>query len=194
MEPLTVAEPEAEIAEARRPDPADPGWPAPGTRLSSGRGRTITEADLVGFASATGDWHPQHVDAAWADASIFGERVAHGMAVLSYSVGLIGFDPERIAALRALDGVRFKRPVRVGETISVDAVVRDVRPLEPPLALVTLDWVVRVDGGPAAIKARVSVIWRGDGRDAAPDARAPGASEASEADDIDILYPGGLLL
>ena len=69
-----------------------------GTRLEPRR--TITEADLVSFAAITGDWHPQHVDAEWAAQSRFGERIAHGMLVLSYSVGLMGFDPERVVALR----------------------------------------------------------------------------------------------
>ena len=82
-------------------------------------GGTITEADLVSFAALTGDWHPQHADAEWAAAGRFGERVAHGMLVLSYAVGLVPFDPERVVALRGLDSVTFKRPVRIGDTIRV---------------------------------------------------------------------------
>ena len=39
---------------------------APGERFTT-RGRTVTEADVVGFAALTGDWHPQHADAEWAD-------------------------------------------------------------------------------------------------------------------------------
>ena len=30
-------------------------------------GRTVTEADLVSFSALSGDWHPQHADADWAD-------------------------------------------------------------------------------------------------------------------------------
>ena len=51
--------------------------------------------------------------------SRFGERVAHGMLVLSYAVGLVPFDPERVVALRGLDSVTFKRPVLIGDTIRV---------------------------------------------------------------------------
>ena len=51
------------------------------TRFAT-RGRTVTEADVVAFAAQTGDFHPQHVDAAWAAAAPFGERIAHGMLVL----------------------------------------------------------------------------------------------------------------
>ena len=56
------------------------------------RGRTITESDLVQFSALTGDWHPQHADAEFAAESRFGERIAHGMLVLSYSVGLIDYE------------------------------------------------------------------------------------------------------
>ena len=73
---------------------------------------------MVGFATLSGDMHPQHTDRAWARDSPFGERVAHGMLVLSYAVGLIPFDPDRVAALRGLDGVVFKRPVVLGDTFS----------------------------------------------------------------------------
>ena len=46
-------------------------------------------------------------DADWAAHSAFGERIAHGMLVLSYAVGLVGFDPERVMALRRIsDAVR----------------------------------------------------------------------------------------
>jgi len=85
------------------------------------RGRTITEADVAAFASLTGDRHPQHTDAAWAEESPFGERIAHGMLVLSYAVGLVDFDPERVMALRRVEDVVFKRPVKLGDTIHVRA-------------------------------------------------------------------------
>jgi acyl dehydratase len=66
-------------------------------------GRTITEGDLVSFSALTGDWHPQHSDVEWAMGSQFSERVAHGMLVLSYSIGLAPLDPDRVVALRGFD-------------------------------------------------------------------------------------------
>jgi 3-hydroxybutyryl-CoA dehydratase len=81
----------------------------PGQRFTT-RARTITESDVVAFATLTGDLHPQHVDADWAAASRFGERVAHGMLVLSYAVGLVPLDPDRVVALRRVREAVFKRP------------------------------------------------------------------------------------
>jgi 3-hydroxybutyryl-CoA dehydratase len=43
--------------------------------------RTITEADIVQFACLTGDFHPVHTNAEFAEASIFEQRVVHGLLV-----------------------------------------------------------------------------------------------------------------
>ncbi len=128
-----------------------------GATLTS-RARTITETDLVSFAALTGDWHPQHADAEWAASSRFGERIAHGMLVLSYSIGLIAFDPDRVVALRALEGVTFKRPVAIGETIRVEAEVAETTPLDDGHELVTLRWRVLGAGDRLAVRAKVQVV------------------------------------
>lgn len=124
------------------------------------RGRTITEADVVGFAALSGDWHPQHADAEWAKRSRFGGRLAHGMLVLSYAVGLAPIDPDRVVALRGLDGVVFKRPVRIGDTIHVDGRVEELRPLDPGLGVVAFLWKIVNQEGATAVRARVSALWR----------------------------------
>ena len=131
----------------------------PGATLI-GRARTITETDLVSFAALTGDWHPQHADAEWAATSRFGERIAHGMLVLSYSIGLVGFDPGRVVALRGLDSVTFKRPVTIGETIRVEAEVEDATPLDDGHELVTLRWRVLGADDRLAVRARVQIVHR----------------------------------
>ncbi len=48
-------------------------------------GRTITDADILLFAAVSTDTNPVHLDAEAAKASVFKERVAHGML----SAGLI---------------------------------------------------------------------------------------------------------
>jgi 3-hydroxybutyryl-CoA dehydratase len=91
-------------------------------------GRTVTEADVVAFASLTGDFHPQHVDAEWAGQSVFGERVAHGLLILSMAAGMVDFDPAEVIALRAVRDAVFKRPVRLGDTIHVETRRGEVEP------------------------------------------------------------------
>jgi 3-hydroxybutyryl-CoA dehydratase len=126
-------------------------------------GRTITESDLVSFAALTGDWHPQHADAAWAARSEFGERIAHGMLVLSFAVGLAPIDPDRVAALRGIDAVTFKRPVRIGDTIHVEGRIEELRPVGEQAGLVTCLWRVVNQAGELAARARVTIVWRRDG-------------------------------
>ena len=133
--------------------------PELGAELTT-RGRTITETDLVSFSSLTGDWHPQHADAEWAANGRFGERVAHGMLVLSYALGLMPFDPERVVALRGLDSVTFKRPVRIGDTIRLHSTVERVRELDAEHSLVTLGWQVINQDGRTVVRARVEALWR----------------------------------
>jgi 3-hydroxybutyryl-CoA dehydratase len=159
----------------------------PGARLT-GRSRTITEADLVSFAALTGDWHPQHSDAEWAAESRFGERIAHGMLVLSYSIGLLGFDPERVVALRGLDSVTFKRPVAIGETIRVEADVEEATPLDDGHELVTLRWRV-LSGDRLAVRARVQVVHRTPAEVANGNAAEPGLTVTAEG-----LYGDRVLL
>ena len=50
--------------------------------------RTISEADIMAFASISGDWNAIHVDAEYAKTAGFGERVAHGLLVLSIASSL----------------------------------------------------------------------------------------------------------
>jgi acyl dehydratase len=133
--------------------------PEPGAELTT-RGRTITESDLVSFSALTGDWHPQHADAEWAANGRFGERVAHGMLVLSYALGLMPFDPERVVALRGLDSVSFKRPVHIGDTIRLRSTVERVRELDDEHSLVTLGWRVVNQEGRTVVRAKVEALWR----------------------------------
>src|SRR4051794_34696313 len=132
-----------------------------GERFATG-GRTLTEADVVLFAGLSGDTHPQHTDAEWSARSRFGERIAHGMLVLSYAVGLVPFDPERILALRSVRDAVFKRPVRLGETISADGSVLALQPLDDRAGLVTLG--LRIVNGDHRLvcRASVEVLWKRD--------------------------------
>jgi acyl dehydratase len=147
---------------------------APGERFVS-RGRTVTETDVVSFAALTGDWHPQHSDAEWAADSVFGERIAHGMLVLSFAVGLVPLDPDRVMALRSVSDAVFKRPVRLGDTVRVEGEIATVRPVSDEAGLVTLAWAIRNQRAELVCRARVDVLWR---RDAVP----AGASAPAQSD------------
>lgn len=162
-----------------------------GAAISS-RGRTIGEGDVISFAALTGDWHPQHADAEWAAESPFGERIAHGMLILSYALGLLPIDPERVVALRGIRSVVFKRPVAIGTTIRVEAEVSGLRPLDSEHGLVEL--ALRVRDGERRLVARglLEVLWRRD-----PElARVEAAGRPAELAEIELspLAAGRVLL
>ncbi|MEN3122057.1 MaoC/PaaZ C-terminal domain-containing protein [Janibacter terrae] len=52
------------------------------------QGRTITEADLVGFAGWSWDTNPVHTDAVHTADGRFGRPIAHGVLGLSVAMGL----------------------------------------------------------------------------------------------------------
>lgn len=85
--------------------------------------RTITETDVVLFASLTGDWHPLHTDATYASTTGFGERIAHGMLTISIGMVLVLrlgqhiYLPTSFIAMSGIDALRFTAPVKLGDTI-----------------------------------------------------------------------------
>jgi 3-hydroxybutyryl-CoA dehydratase len=149
-----------------------------GARLAS-PGRTITESDLVSFSALTGDWHPQHADAEWAAAGPFGERIAHGMMVLSYALGLLPIDPDRVVALRGLRNAVFKRPVPIGATIAVEAEIAGLTALDPGHGLVELSLRVRDADGRLVARGMPEALWR---REPAATAASSNGASAPEAE------------
>ncbi len=143
--------------------------------------RVVTEADVIAFAELTGDHHPQHVDARWAESSIFGERIAHGLLVLSLAMGLAPIGPENVLALRRLRDVVFKRPVAFGDVIRARLVVRDLTGLSPDRGLVALRLVVTVNGS-TAITAVLDVLWRCEAADLPHSAATPVDQSAQQAE------------
>lgn len=101
------------------------------------KGRTITEADLVNFAALTWDTYPLHVDADWAANTMFGERIAHGMLVLSYAAGLVPMQPGPIVAFYGMEKVRFFAPTKIGDTIRVNVELTDKEERDENVGLAT---------------------------------------------------------
>ncbi|HZY44831.1 MAG TPA: MaoC/PaaZ C-terminal domain-containing protein [Anaerolineae bacterium] len=90
-------------------------------------GRTISEADIMAFAGLSGDWNAIHIDAEYAKTAGFGERVAHGLLVLSIASGLamqMGFLDRTVEAFTALDW-KFRAPTKIGDTIHLEAEVKE---------------------------------------------------------------------
>jgi len=93
------------------------------------RGRTITESDLVQFAGLTGDYNPMHTDKEYAEGTIMGQRVAHGLLSLSFAVGQafqLGILERTVLAFRELE-MKFSVPVFIGDTIRAELTVNETK-------------------------------------------------------------------
>ena len=136
------------------------------------RGRTIGEADITAFATLTGDTHPQHTDAEWAAGSRFGERIAHGLLVISYASGLMPFDPERIVALRRVGDAVFKQPVKIGDTLHVEGRITGKTELDESHGLVETRWRVVNQRERLVALTTVELVWRRDSMPRVEETRA----------------------
>ena len=122
--------------------------------------RTISDEDIMSFARLTGDMHPQHTDAGWAAGSRFGERIAHGLLVQAFAVGLMQFDPERVVALRRVGDAVFKLPVKIGDSVHVESQVVATREVDDDTELVEQRWRVVNQDGRMVLRMNVEVVCR----------------------------------
>ena len=122
--------------------------------------RTVRERDILEFAALTGDSHPQHVDPEWAAGSRFGEQIAHGLLVLSFAVGLLPLDPDRVVALRRVGDAVFKQPVKIGDTLHVEGEIARTQELDQEHGLVEARLRIVNQHGRLAVRAGVELVWR----------------------------------
>ena len=117
----------------------------PGQSITS-PARTITEADVVPFAALSGDWNAIHTDAVYAAEHAFGQRVAHGLLIMSIASGLamrLGFLEETALAFREIGDWKFSLPVYIGDTVRLRATVTETKAMP------------RLGGGLVSLKVEV---------------------------------------
>jgi 3-hydroxybutyryl-CoA dehydratase len=86
-------------------------------------GRTITEADVVGFAGMSGDYNQIHTDAVYSKGTPAGARIAHGLLVMSIASGLVvltGMMEGTVLVFREIKNWKFIKPVYFNTTIHVE--------------------------------------------------------------------------
>lgn len=96
-----------------------------GDRMTTRR-RTVEMADIMNFATLTGDFYPLHIDAVAGAETRFGSRIAHGPLTFALAVGLVGMTNwygDAIVALKEITGLRATAPVLPGDTLHVVATV-----------------------------------------------------------------------
>lgn len=79
--------------------------------------KTVTEADVVNFAGTSGDFNPLHINAEYAEKTMFKGRIAHGALVASF-ISAAGVSFVGIGAIYISQYSKFLAPVRIGDTIT----------------------------------------------------------------------------
>jgi len=124
--------------------------------------RTITESDIVNFAGISGDFFYAHMDDIAAKESLFQKRVAHGYFIISAAAGLfVDPAPGPVLANYGLEGLRFIRPVYIGDTIRVrltckQKTIKDVPEDQPRQGVVA--WDVEVENQAQELVATYTVL------------------------------------
>jgi acyl dehydratase len=89
-----------------------------------------SRADVVTFAGLSGDYNPLHTDSEFGTSTPFGERIAHGMLVLSMATGMANwtgiFEGTTLALMEQV--VRYKAPVKFGDTVHLELEVIEKKP------------------------------------------------------------------
>lgn len=99
-------------------------------------GRTVTEAD-ISIILGIGRYNaPIMIDEEFAKATRFGGRVAPGMVTLLIAGGLENIpgilDSETVIAFTSLNNVRFRNPLRAGDTLRVETEITDKKETSKP--------------------------------------------------------------
>ena len=103
--------------------------------------KTVTEADILMFAAVSGDTNPVHIDQDFAAATPFKSRIAHGMLSASFISAVLGVRLPGPGTIYLSQSMRFRAPVRVGDTVVVTATIKA---LDLDKRRVTLETVCKV--------------------------------------------------
>lgn len=111
-----------------------------------GMSRSLTKAitfDMIEkFAEVSEDRNPIHLDEDAGRASIFGDRIAHGMLSASLFSALLGEHLPGHGTIYMSQTLRFMGPVKIGDEVTATVTVSD---LMPERKRVTLTCEAKVD-------------------------------------------------
>ncbi len=117
--------------------------------------RTLTSKDIELFAIMSGDVNPAHVDEEFAKSDMFHKIIAHGMWGGALISTVLGTQLPGPGAIYLSQSLRFRRPVAVGDTITVTVKVVE---MEESKHRVTLECQATNQDGEVVITGTAEVI------------------------------------
>jgi 3-hydroxybutyryl-CoA dehydratase len=139
--------------------------------MSATFAKTITEADIVLFASASGDNNAMHINEEFAQTTQFKGRIAHGMLTASVISAAIAGRLPGPGTVYLGQNLRFMAPVRPGDTVHATVTVKELMPEKRRVCLATVCTVA----GKVVIEGDALVM--------------PTSGEARSASRVDLFAP-----
>lgn len=106
--------------------------------MSATFAKTITEADIVLFAAVSGDNNAMHINEEFAQTTAFKGRIAHGMLSASVISAAIAGRLPGPGTIYLGQNLRFKLPVRPGDTVHAKVTVTEMIPEKRRVKLETV--------------------------------------------------------
>ena len=111
--------------------------------MSRSYAKTITETDIVMFAAASGDINPAHLNQEYAEKTPFGGRIAHGILTAGVISACIANRLPGAGTIYLGLTLKFKAPVRPGDTVTA---IVTVKSLDAEKNRLVLDTICQVAG------------------------------------------------
>jgi 3-hydroxybutyryl-CoA dehydratase len=86
--------------------------------MSASFAKTVTEADIMAFAGLSGDFNPVHINEEFASQTMFKGRIAHGMLSVGFISTVLGMKLPGPGCIYVNQSLKFKAPVRIGDTVT----------------------------------------------------------------------------
>ena len=126
--------------------------------LSVGQSAEISHVvgagDIEAFAEVSGDVNPVHLDEAYAKATPFGGRIAHGMLSAAYISAVLGNKLPGPGAIYLSQSLRFRRPVRIGDPVTARVTITALDAAKGHVTLATACLV----GGKAVVDGEALIM------------------------------------
>lgn len=94
--------------------------------MSAEIAKTITDADIVLFSAVSMDSNAVHMDEEFGRSTPFGGRIAHGMLSASLLSSVLGNRLPGPGTIYMSQSLRFRAPVRPGDTVHARVTVKEV--------------------------------------------------------------------
>ena len=94
--------------------------------MNASLAKTVTETDVILFSGISTDVNPMHLNENYAKTTQFGGRIAHGMLSAGFISAVLGNKLPGPGTVYMGQTLKFKAPVRIGDTVTANVTVRDV--------------------------------------------------------------------